>query len=425
MTSRGHRRHAVRVAAVATLVVMVFYVIAAIVLNLIVTNHLITTTDNRLADRLEDARQQTLALHGSSAPNDDTDLDDAPVFLWSIAPSGHGDRLELDGAASAVTPLGTGPGHARHRQLGLPVRHAAGARCRAGGRPEHGLDIRTSSRRSLVAELVFGVILAVAVFAGATVVGLRASAPSELVRRRQAEFTADASHELRTPISVIEAEVGLALDRPRDPAAYREVLERVGRESTRLRRIVEDLLWLARADSEQARARRRRMADVGEVVERCVERFGALAASHGVDLSMQRVGNGPFIVQAQPDLIDRLAGVLIDNACKFAGEGGPGRGQRRATGAPGWISASTTPAPGSPKIDGRGVRPVPPGHRTMWRAPASVWPSPTRWSAPRRASGRSGLPNWEAHAWRSPGEKCRGAKASPTQTGEALSESLA
>ena len=43
----------------------------------------------------------------------------------------------------------------------------------------------------LVAELVFGAILAIAVFAGATVVGLRASAPSELVRRRQAEFTAD------------------------------------------------------------------------------------------------------------------------------------------------------------------------------------------------------------------------------------------
>ncbi len=39
-------------------------------------------------------------------------------------------------------------------------------------------------------------------------------------------------------------------------------------------------------------------------------------------LSVQRVGQGPFLVQAQPDLIDRLAGVLIDNACKFAGEGG-------------------------------------------------------------------------------------------------------
>ena len=174
----------------------------------------------------------------------------------------------------------------------------------------------------LVAEVVFGVILAVALFGGATVVGLRASAPSELVRRRQAEFTADASHELRTPISVIEAEVGLALVRPRDPATYREVLERVGRENTRLRRIVEDLLWLARADSEQPRPGDGAQTDVGEVVERCVARFGALTMAQRIDLSMQRVGNGPFTVQAQTDLIDRLVGVLIDNACKFAGEGG-------------------------------------------------------------------------------------------------------
>ena len=61
---------------------------------------------------------------------------------------------------------------------------------------------------------------------------------------------------------------------------------------------------------------------MAEVVETCVERFGALAARHGVTLSVQRVGDGPFTVQAQPDLIDRLAGVLIDNGCKFAGEGG-------------------------------------------------------------------------------------------------------
>ena len=175
----------------------------------------------------------------------------------------------------------------------------------------------------LVAELVFGGILAAVVFAGATVVGLRASAPSELVRRRQAEFTADASHELRTPISVIEAEVGLALDRPRDTAAYREALERVGRESGRLRRIVEDLLWLARVDSEQPQPGDADLADVGDVVETCVERFRCRRRRRsGVDLSMRRVGSGPFTVQAQPDLVDRLAGVLIDNACNFAGTPG-------------------------------------------------------------------------------------------------------
>lgn len=319
-TNRGHRRHAVRVAAVAALIVMVFYVAAAIVLNLIVTNHLISTTDNRLADRLEDARQERLALPRSSAPDEDTNLDDAPVFLWSIAPSGTVTALTSTAPPLPPRHWGTDPvtldiGGSAFRFDTLRAHDAVLVAAQSTA------ATRNVQSTLVVAGLVFGVILAVAVFAGATVVGLRASAPSELVRRRQAEFTADASHELRTPISVIDAEVGLALDRPRDPAAYREVLERVARESTRLRRIVEDLLWLARADSDQARPGDDDLADVGEVVERCVERFSALAAAHGVDLSMHRVGNGAFSVQAQPHLIDRLAGVLIDNACKFAGEG--------------------------------------------------------------------------------------------------------
>ncbi len=320
-TSKGHRRHAVRVAAVATLIVMVFYVVTAVVLNLIVTDHLMSTTDHRLADRLEDVRQETLSLPGSSAPDEDTDVDDAPVFLWSIAPSGTVTALTSTAPPLPARQWGPDPvtldiGSSTFR---FDTLQAHDALLVAAQSTAAASNVQSTL---LVAEFVFGVILAVAVFAGATVVGLRASAPLELVRRRQADFTADASHELRTPISVIEAEVGLALDRPRDPIAYREVLERGGRESKRLRRIVEDLLWLARADSEQARPGDAELADVGEVVESCVERFDALAAAYGVKLTVARVGNGPFTVQVQPDLIDRLAGVLIDNACKFAGEEG-------------------------------------------------------------------------------------------------------
>src|SRR5208283_6055692 len=223
------------------------------------------------------------------APDEDTDLDDAPVFLWSIAASG---------TVTALTPTAP-PLPARHWGSAPVTLDIGGSGFRFDTLPAHDVELvagqstaATSNVQStlLVAELVFGVILAVAVFAGATVVGLRASAPSELVRRRQAEFTADASHELRTPISVIEAEVGLALERPRDPVAYRDVLERVRRESTRLRRIVEDLLWLARADSEPPQKGDADIADVGEVVESCVGRFAALATAHGVDLAIARVG---------------------------------------------------------------------------------------------------------------------------------------
>ena len=300
---------------------MVFYVVAAIVLNLVVTSHLLGTIDNRLTDRLKDARQQTLKLPGQDTRDGQVDLDDAPQLLWSIAPSG---------AVTALTPtapplprrhwgvdpvtLAIGSSNIRFNALRLPTALLVAGQSTA--------SITNVQSALLAAEMVFGGILGIVVFAGATVVGLRASAPSELVRRRQAEFTADASHELRTPIAVIEAEVGLALDRPRDLAAYRDALERVGKESTRLRRIVEDLLWLARADSEQPEPENGQLADVAEVVQGCVERFGTLAAARGVELSMERVGNGPFLVQAPPDLVDRLAGVLIENACKFTGETG-------------------------------------------------------------------------------------------------------
>ena len=99
------------------------------------------------------------------------------------------------------------------------------------------------------AELIAGPCVVLAMFFGALAIGLMASRPIEEARQRQLEFTADASHELRTPLTVIEAEVGLALSSPRDSQSYRGTIRRIGTEGKRLRRIVEDLLFLARFDS--------------------------------------------------------------------------------------------------------------------------------------------------------------------------------
>jgi signal transduction histidine kinase len=315
------------VAAVATLVVMVCYVGAAVILNLVITDHLVGATDARLNDSLQDASRQTLDLPASApSPNPEpaesgTDVDDVPLFLWSVGTGGDVTALTPGAPALPATGWGPGPvsmtvGDSRFR---LQSRQVRGTTLVAGQSLAGTANVQSTL---LVAELVFGAILAVAVFAGATVVGLRASAPSESVRRRQAEFTADASHELRTPISVIEAEVGLALDRPRHAVEYREVLSRVGHESTRLRRIVEDLLWLARADDEDDETEPDVVSDVADVAEACAQRFAALAATHAVTVDMERSGPGPFSVRAAPEMVDRLAGVLVDNACKFAGDGG-------------------------------------------------------------------------------------------------------
>jgi len=122
-------------------------------------------------------------------------------------------------------------------------------------------------------------------FGAAFVVGIRALAPVSLAKRRQSEFVADASHELRTPLSVIEAEIDVALSRDREVAEYREALQRVKGESSRLRRIVEDLLWLARSDENLKRSRTLTPTDVASTASMSYQRFRSLATSNDVALS--------------------------------------------------------------------------------------------------------------------------------------------
>jgi signal transduction histidine kinase len=171
-------------------------------------------------------------------------------------------------------------------------------------------------------ELILGTALLVVTFIGSLIIGLRASAPLELVHRRQVEFTADASHELRTPLSVIEAEVELALGRSRAPEEYRMVLERIAAEGRRLRHIIDDLLWLARIDDEQRGVADVFQADVARIAGASVSRFQSVASARDVTMRLDSTEAGPALVHADPTWIDKLVGVLVDNACKFAGVGG-------------------------------------------------------------------------------------------------------
>ncbi|MHB1911017.1 MAG: sensor histidine kinase, partial [Acidimicrobiales bacterium] len=156
---------------------------------------------------------------------------------------------------------------------------------------------------------------------GSWVIGISASAPVERTRRQQLDFAADASHELRTPLSVIEAEVGLALSLNRSASDYRASLERVSGEGRRLRRIVGDLLWLARFDSEPPPPGEEPV-DVSVIASSCSDRFKPVADARLIHLSLDYASEPPALIKAPPEWVDRLIGVLIDNACRYTPKGG-------------------------------------------------------------------------------------------------------
>jgi signal transduction histidine kinase len=321
---------ALRVAAMATAVVAVVYIICVIVLNIVVSGHLTDQNDERLAARLAVARHDKDALSARVAQaglspaseDDDVDGDSAPVFLWSVSASGAITGHSPNAPALPATALAgetLREGFAKTVALGsagtfrLKMTQAGPGWLMAG---QSLVGEAHTQRLLLTGEIVAGPFLLLAMFGGSLVVGLRSLAPVEQSRRRQLEFTADASHELRTPLSVIRAEADLALSSPREAAEYRDALTRIHGESQRLRQLVEDMLWLARFDSNPPLPDSEPV-DLATLAHACADRFRSVGPAITTDITAE-----PALISAPPEWIDRLAGVLVDNACRYAGPDG-------------------------------------------------------------------------------------------------------
>jgi signal transduction histidine kinase len=307
---------------VATVIIGTMYVCVVVAFDAVDRHRLVTAIDARLDKRLDQITRRPSV--GASIANYDNahDGDDPPVFLWRVGTSGVPSVL-TPGApmlpASAGVPAAGSTGvHLGAANFQLQAQRVGSQWFIVG----QSLATADHVGSDLVAlELIAGPVLLIAVFLGTTLIGVKAASPVELTRRRQLEFTADASHELRTPLSVIEAEVSLALSGNRGVDDYRDTLNRVSRESLRLRDIVEDLLWLARFDSEPPPPGDEPV-DVSVIAIACVDRFDALAKRRGISLSVLTQGEGQPWINAPPEWIDRLIVVLVDNACRYAGNGG-------------------------------------------------------------------------------------------------------
>jgi len=324
-TERSDRIRAGKVAVVATLIGMGSYVLIALIFNFSLIDHLTSQVDARMGQRLvlavKSGGRPVGSITGTPTKSSrDLDTDDVPIFVWKVTSAGantpitaSAPRLPSKKWVAGVSSLRLGPSTFEVRV----VRFRSGWLV-AG---ESLADIERVRDSLINAELIFGAILLVLMYGASFVVGIRALSPIARAQRRQREFTADASHELRTPLSVIEAEVSIALSKDRDAQSYRSALERIGGEGQRLQRIVEDLLWLARSDGERTQ-HSDEFVDLGAIAFSCSERFQPVAETSQLRLIFMKLGDEDPIVRAPGESIDRLVGVLIDNACKFAGPGG-------------------------------------------------------------------------------------------------------
>jgi heavy metal sensor kinase len=137
---------------------------------------------------------------------------------------------------------------------------------------------------------------------------------------RQKRFVADASHELRTPVAILcgETEVALA-KQDRTQAEYREALRILADESKRLKRIVEDLFTLARADAGQYPLS---YSDfyLDELAAECAKNMRTLAAAKQITLTCEP--SGEALIRADEALVRRMMLNLLDNAIKYTRAGG-------------------------------------------------------------------------------------------------------
>jgi heavy metal sensor kinase len=138
--------------------------------------------------------------------------------------------------------------------------------------------------------------------------------------KRITQFTADASHELRTPIALMRTRTEIALRKQRSEADYHDTIVRIHQELERTSTLIENLMTLARADSG-SEALQFRSTNLNEVLLEISEPARLLAKGKSIHYD-QGLPETPIRINGNAPSLRRLFLILIDNAVKYTARGG-------------------------------------------------------------------------------------------------------
>ena len=187
-------------------------------------------------------------------------------------------------------------------------------------------DVSSASGWQTLALTLAGVgVVALAIFFVISVFFSRwALRPVKRAWEQQRQFVADASHELKTPLTVILANTSILMSHPeRTIASQSQWVESTQAEGERMQGLVADLLLLARLDAEETdivKSKPKERIDLSNLVEGELLQFESVAFERDIELESD-VDEG-IAVQGSIERLRRLVTTLLDNACKYAGDNG-------------------------------------------------------------------------------------------------------
>lgn len=307
--------------------------VLGIAMFVVITNRLDRDVDDSLRTASQDLAAY-VAMRGPQGAIDELRVPNQTLIVTDASGrSIAGAQAEPWLAPIAAQGADSGAAHGSHEERDDRILRASATRVRTHGGSyvaiAVGNEIELEDRyRALIAgfgSAALGSLLLVAI--GGWWLARKSTAPVEHAIAHMRRFMADAAHELRTPITVARSRAEVALQRPRAAEDYVQALRGIEAETTRLSRIVDDLLTLARVDVGERPIERRRVF-LDDITVDAADAARVLAARKSIRVDIDEFDETPVL--GDETLLRQLVLILLDNAIKFTNPNGSVRVAVRA-----------------------------------------------------------------------------------------------